>query len=192
MKKLYGFGCLAALLFAVAPVTGCNNVVHHDIELTVWAATNVKAQFQEQANRWAKQMAEEYEADIGVTVSAVGEGDAASNMITDVQAGADLFCFAQDQLARLRSAGALSEIIDENLKASIIAANDETSISAASVGESLVAYPLTSDNGYFMYYDKSVFTDETKLNNLEDIIEVCKAAGKKIYFNCEGSAWYNT
>lgn len=191
MKKLYGFGCLAALLFAMFPMTSCNNVVHHDIELTVWAATNVKAQFQEQANRWAKQMAEEYEADIGVTVSAVGEGDAASNMITDVQAGADLFCFAQDQLARLRSAGALSEIIDETLKANIISANDETSISAASVGDSLVAYPLTSDNGYFMYYDKTVFTDESKLANLEDIIDVCVEAGKKIYFNTESSAWYN-
>ena len=192
MKKIHGFGCTAALLIAMAPLASCG-VVHHDVELTVWAATNVKAQFQEQANRWCEEMAKEENGgfDIGVTVSAVGEGDAASNMITDVQAGADLFCFAQDQLARLRSAGALTEIIDAKLKASIIAANDNISISAASIGDSLVAYPLTSDNGFFMYYDKSVFTDESKLENLEDIIQVCKDAGKKIYFNCAGSAWYN-
>lgn len=191
MKKIHGFGCAAALFLAMAPLASCG-VVHHDIELTVWAATNVKAQFQEQANAWAAEMAKEENGgyDIGVTVSAVGEGEAASNMITDVQAGADLFCFAQDQLARLKSAGALSEIVDPTLKANIIAANDEISISAASVGDALVAYPLTSDNGYFMYYDKSVFTDESKLENLEDVIAVCEAAGKKIYFNCAGSAWY--
>ena len=192
MKKIHGFGCAAALFLAMAPLASCG-VVHHDIELTVWAATNVKAQFQEQANAWAAEMAKEENGgyDIGVTVSAVGEGEAASNMITDVQAGADLFCFAQDQLARLKSAGALSEIVDPTLKANIIAANDEISISAASVGDALVAYPLTSDNGYFMYYDKSVFTDESKLENLEDVIAVCEAAGKKIYFNCCGSAWYS-
>ena len=193
MKKIHGFGCAAALLIAIAPLATSCGTVHHDIELTVWAATNVKAQFQEQANRWAAEMAKEENGgfDVGVTVSAVGEGEAASNMITDVQAGADLFCFAQDQLARLRSAGALTEIVDANLKAKIIADNDEVSVSAASVGDSLVAYPLTSDNGFFMYYDKSVFTDESKLENLEDIISVCEAAGKKIYFNCAGSAWYN-
>ena len=42
-----------------------------------------------------------------VTVEAVGEGDAASNMITDVTAGADIYGFAQDQTARLVAAGAL-------------------------------------------------------------------------------------
>ena len=129
--------------------------------------------------------------DIGVTVQAVGEGDAAANMITDVQAGADIFCFAQDQLARLKSAGALSEITDVNLKASIQAENDEISYNAACAGDALVAYPLTSDNGYFMYYDKSVITNPADLANMTSLIAVCKAASKKIYFELEGSAWYN-
>ena len=34
-----------------------------------------------------------------VEIQATGEGDAAGNMVTDVQAGADIFGFAQDQLA---------------------------------------------------------------------------------------------
>ena len=46
-------------------------------------------------------------ANMTVNVEPVGEGDAASNMITDVEAGADIFGFAQDQLARLVAAGAL-------------------------------------------------------------------------------------
>ncbi len=39
-----------------------------------------------------------------VYVEAVGEGDAAENMITDVEAGADIYAFAQDQIARLVAA----------------------------------------------------------------------------------------
>ena len=44
------------------------------------------------------------------TVEAVGEGDAATQMITDVEAGGDIFCFAQDQFARLVQAGALAKL----------------------------------------------------------------------------------
>ena len=163
----------------------------HDIEIKVWAAEAVKDLTQKQANAWADQAKQQDGVDIGVTVQAVGEGDAASNMITDVQAGADIFCFAQDQLARLKSAGALQEITDANLKAAVKAENDDVSYSAACVGDALVAYPLTSDNGYFMYYDKSVLTNAEDLTDMTKLIAACKAAGKKIYFQLEGSAWYN-
>ena len=46
-------------------------------------------------------------ANMNVTVEAVGEGDAASKVITDVAAAADIFGFAQDQLARMVAAGAV-------------------------------------------------------------------------------------
>ena len=44
---------------------------------------------------------------INATVEPVGEGEAATSMTTDVEAGADLYTFAQDQAARLINAGAL-------------------------------------------------------------------------------------
>ena len=44
------------------------------------------------------------------TVEAVSEADAGTNMITDVEAGGDLYCFAQDQFARLVQAGALAKL----------------------------------------------------------------------------------
>ena len=66
--------------------------------------------------------------------------------------------------------------------------NDEGSIKAASVGDQLYAYPMTSDNGYFMYYDKSVITDP---DSLDKIIEDCTRAKKKIRFALEDS-WYTS
>ena len=121
------------------------------------------------------------------TVSPVGEGDAASNMITDVEAGADLFAFAQDQIARLVAAGALEEVAPENIDA-LKSQNDAGAVGAATVGDTLYAYPLTSDNGYFLYYDSSVVTDPS---DLDKIVADCEAAGKNFYFQIN-SGWYQT
>ncbi len=122
-----------------------------------------------------------------VTVEPVGEGDAAGNMITDVEGGADIFGFAQDQLARLVSAGAVMPVTGD-YAATAQANNDEGSVGAATVGGTMYAFPLTSDNGYFLYYDKSVVTDPS---TLEGIVADCEAAGKNFYFEIN-SAWYQT
>lgn len=196
MKKRFILTSVLACVLGIGMLaTACTKngggAAKHDIEIKVWAAEAVKNLTQTQANEWAAAVKDSDGVDIGVTVQAVGEGDAAANMITDVTAGADIFCFAQDQLARLKSAGALQEITDATLKAAVKAENDEVSYGAACVGDALVAYPLTSDNGYFMYYDKSVITDPSVLGNMATLQAACKAAGKKIYFELEGSAWYN-
>ncbi len=122
------------------------------------------------------------------TVEAVGEGDAATQMITDVEAGGDIFCFAQDQFARLVQAGALSKLGVAASQA-VTEANDAGVVAAAKAGEDLYAYPLTSDNGYFMYYDKSVIPEED-LDSLEALIADCEKAGKYFSMETETSAWY--
>ena len=127
---------------------------------------------------------------IEATVEAVGEGDAAAKMISDVQNGADLFGFAQDQLARLVESKGVSAL--GNAAAKFVKDNnDGGAASAATLAGKLYAYPMTSDNGYFMYYDKSVITDESHLTSLEDLIADCVAASKMFSFELEGSGWYN-
>ena len=121
------------------------------------------------------------------TVEPVGEGDAAGNMITDVQGGADLYNFAQDQIARLVSAGALSPVMGDNATF-VSEQNDAGAVGAATVGDTIYAYPITSDNGYFLYYDSSVVTDPT---SLEQILADCEAAGKNFYMELN-SGWYQT
>ncbi len=154
-------------------------------EVKVWVADNAVDFTNEQIQKFV-------EANPGVsgatfTVEAVGEGDAASNMITDVEAGADVYGFAQDQIARLVSAGALEEVAPENVDA-VKADNDEGAVTAATVGTTLYAYPITSDNGYFLYYDKSVVTDPS---DLDTILKDCKDAGKNFYMEIN-SGWYQT
>lgn len=154
-------------------------------DIKVWVADNVVDFTNEQIK--AFQDAHPEFSGYTFTVEAVGEGDAAGNMITDVEAGADIYAFAQDQIARLVTAGALEVVEDSNAEA-VKAQNDAGAVGAATVGGTLYAYPLTSDNGYFLYYDKSVVTDPS---TLEGIIADCEAAGKNFYFEIN-SGWYQT
>ena len=154
-------------------------------DIKIWVADNVVDFTNEQIK--AFQDAHPEFSGYTFTVEAVGEGDAAGNMITDVEAGADIYAFAQDQIARLVTAGALEVVEDSNAEA-VKAENDAGAVGAATVGGTLYAYPLTSDNGYFLYYDKSVVTDPS---TLEGIIADCEAAGKNFYFEIN-SGWYQT
>ena len=154
-------------------------------EIKVWVADNVVDFTNAQIKNFMD--ANPQYAGYTVTVEPVGEGDAANGMINDVLAGADIYAFAQDQLARLVSAGAL-EVVNPAYEADVKANNDAGSVAAATVGGQLYAYPLTSDNGYFLYYDKSVVTDPT---SLEKIVADCEAAGKNFYMEIN-SGWYQT
>lgn len=155
-------------------------------EITIWVAENVVDLTQKLVDDFVASN-DAYAGYAGnITVEAVGEGDAASNMITDVSGGADIYGFAQDQLTRLVAAGALQPLND-NMTSWVTSNNDEGAIGAATSGDTLYAFPMTSDNGYFLYYDSSVVTDPT---SLEQIIADCEAAGKGFYADLD-SAWYN-
>ena len=158
--------------------------------IKIWCSESAVQLTRHQVNRFnSSEYATTNKIFINAVIQPVGEGEAATSMITDVEAGADIFCFAQDQFARLVQAGALSKL-SANAAAIVGAANDAGTVAAARSGDELYAYPMTSDNGYFMYYDKSVLGD-TDMTSLEAIIAACEDAGKSISFNLEGSAWYN-
>ena len=125
---------------------------------------------------------------INATVEGITEADSASQMLTDVESGADIFCFAQDQMNRLIIGGALNKL---GVKASekVASENVSTAVNAAKVNGDIYAYPITADNGYFMIYDKSVVKAE-HLDSLEDIVADCAAAGKNFSMENETSAWY--
>ena len=151
--------------------------------ITIWVADNVVD--------FTKSAAEDFIAanpdysGYTISVEPVGEGDAAGNMITDVAGGADLYGFAQDQITRLVSAGALAPVVGDN--ASFVSEqNDAGAASAAVVGGTTYAYPMTSDNGYFLYYDSTVVSDPS---SLEAIVADCEKAGKNFYMEIN-SGWY--
>lgn len=128
---------------------------------------------------------------INATVLGVTEADAASQVINDIFSAPDIYCFPQDQFSSLVMAGALSCPADY-IAEQIVANNDTSSLSAVTVGGKVYAYPMTSDTGYYLYYDKSVITNP---DSLEDIIADCTAAyntGRDNYLFRYGleNGWY--
>ncbi|MDD5899155.1 MAG: extracellular solute-binding protein [Clostridia bacterium] len=182
MKK---FLALVLCLIMAVSMVGAASAEGFSGEIKIWVA-EATVEFTKAQVEAFKAANPEY-AGMTVVVEPVGEGDAASNMLTDVEAGADIFGFAQDQLARLVAAGALIDVSPENAEV-VAAQNDAGSVSAVMMGDVMYAYPMTSDNGYFMYYDKSVVTDPT---NLEAVLADCEKAGKNFYMEIN-SGWYQT
>ncbi len=154
-------------------------------EITIWVAEAVVDTTKKLADDFIK--SDDKYSGYTVTIEAVGEGDAATNMITDVEGGADIFGFAQDQLARLVAAGAVNPVVGDYYSF-VESSNDAGSVAATKVGDTAYAFPMTSDNGYFLYYDKSVITD---VSTLDAVVKQCEDAGKSLYFQIN-SGWYNT
>lgn len=190
MKMTKILSLVLALVMALScfAFVGCGQTTY---EITLWVSTTegVK-EFYEQQVADFKALHPEYEFEI--KVEAVSEGDAATLALADVATAPDMYCFAQDQIARLVQGGALAPL-GSAAAATVKAENDAGSVGAATVGDKIYAYPLSSDNGYFLYYDSSVISAE-QAKTWEGIIEACKAAGKKIGYNTsegwKGSGFY--
>ncbi len=124
----------------------------------------------------------EYTIDLGV----VGEPDAKTKYLEDPVAAADVFAFANDQLYDLVNAGGLYEVTRN--KDAIISANIASAVESATKDDKLYAYPMTADNGYFLYYDKSVVSEEDA-KSLDGILAAANKAGKKMFMDVS-NGWY--
>ena len=165
---------------------GDSNGLAGTYDITVWVSENA-------VELTTKQIADFNSSNedgivINATIEPVSEADAATNMITDVEAGGDIYCFAQDQFSRLVQAGALSKLGTAAAE-TVTSTNAAGVVIAAQSGNELYAYPLTADNGYFMYYDKSVIPEED-VDSLEALIADCEEANKYFAMELQTSAWY--
>ena len=186
MKKFLAILLAAMMLLSMVSIASAESALAGTYDIVIWAP--------EAAVELTNQQVADFNATNGMgivfnaTVEPVSEADAATNMIMDVQAGGDLYFFAQDQLSRLIQAGALTPL-GQGAAEFVKTHNSVGSTLAALSGENYYAYPLTADNGYFMYYDKSVIPEED-IDSLEKLVADCEAAGKNFSFELE-NAWYN-
>ena len=124
---------------------------------------------------------------INAQIEGISEADAGAKVIADVASAPDIYCFAQDQMARLVQAAALAQPAGD-VAALIKEQNDAGAVAAASVAGTLYAYPMTSDNGYYLYYNTSIISEEDA-ESLEAIIAACEANNVKFRYALE-NAWY--
>lgn len=152
------------------------------INLVIWCA----AEDEELVSQITSSFKKEYSSqDFNITYKPQSESNCTDALMADLENGADVFIFADDQLNTLVAAGALEPV--ENAEHAR-KANLPESVLAASVNDTLYALPLTADNGYFLYYNKKYFT-EKNIKSLDSILDIAAQHGKK--FSMEwSSGWY--
>ena len=155
-----------------------------DVTLTMWGAEEDQTMLREMADAFIAENADK--GNITINIGACSEADAKDNVLTDPTAAADVFAFADDQLNELVAAGALQEV---SLNADDVKSrNLEGSVEAASLDGKLYAYPMTADNGYFLYYDSSVISAEDA-QTVDGILAAAAAAGRTFDMTIN-DGWY--
>lgn len=177
MKKLL------SLVLALCLIMSVGSALAETVALKVWGSQDDQAMLQEMVEAFK---AANPDKTYDITFGVVGEPDAKTKYLEDPEAAADVFAFADDQLPALISADALYEVTIN--KDAIVAENIPSAVKAASSGEHLYAYPITADNGYFLFYDKSVISEE-QVKTLDGILEAATAAGKQVMMDVS-NGWY--
>lgn len=185
---------LPAVFLLVASLTGCQNNNEtpsldkssdsfEPIRLTVWGGSEDEQLLQQIFESFEKEY--QNEASFLITYAPQSESNCTNALMADLENGADVFAFADDQLNTLVAAGALEPIENaDNLRA----CNLPGSISAASVNNTLYAYPLTADNGYFLYYNKQYFSEED-IQSWDRMLDIAEEQHKKVSMEWS-SGWY--
>ena len=157
--------CLAGTL------TGCSgNSDTESVRLMVWSPSEDQSK---DSGEWLQTCCERFaelhpEWDITFVYGVADEAGAAGTVSQDAEASADVFMFANDTLTTLTDAGALAKFggkyADE-----IRATNSETLVDSLTLDDYIYGVPFTT-NTWFMYYDKSVFSEED-VKNLDTMLE---------------------
>lgn len=152
------------------------------IQLTLWAEEANFPMLEGMIESFKKKYPEEQ---FEITLAVQSDATLRDVALGDVHSTADVFHFPDDQLNSLVAGGILEAVpnADEVKKA-----NTQASVEAASINGTLYAYPMTADNGYFLYYNKEYFTEED-VKTLDGVLAAAEKAGKKLTMELN-SGWY--
>lgn len=143
---------------------GNNGGEAKEITLTVWAPDNQQELLKKQEADFA---AKHPEVTIKWVNAAVGEDTAKTEILKDVEAAADVFFYANDQVQELVNAGAIARLggdIETMVKDTIAPAVVDT----VTVKGALYGIPFTH-NTFFMFYDKTLL-EGVDITSLDAII----------------------
>ena len=185
----------------VSFLTGCgvSNKSHDNIQVGTTENSSDKAKNKEvKMHVWCSkddedittQMIESFKeankgTDFNIIIEESEDSDARDNILSNVHNGADVFPIADDQITSMAAGGALYEIEDVD---AVKKADDEGAVEAATIDGKLYGYPLTADNGYFMYYNKNYFSD-SDVATLDGMLDIAGANGKYLTMDWS-SGWY--
>ena len=157
------------------------------VEINVWATAAEEAVITKVVNEWNA----EHDAvnQFKIKFTAVAEGDCGTTLSKDptVDGAPALFLCADDHIADLTSKNIIAEIKGER-REKIEKNNTDVAVMGVTQKGAVWGYPVTSDNGYFLWYNKSLVGAD-KVGSLEDLLAHAKATGKSVLMDVP-NGWY--
>ncbi len=172
MRKRAAALCMTAVL-AVTGLAGCSKGAGEDkesVRLMVWSPSEDQSK---DSGEWLQNTCEDFaklhpEWDITFVYGVADEATAATQVAQDPEASADVFMYANDTLTVMTDASALAKF-GGKYREEIEATNSDEVLSSLIKEDNLYGVPFTT-NTWFMYYDKSVFSEED-IKNLDTMME---------------------
>ena len=167
-----------------------------DVTLRIWGAEEDQTMLQGMIDSFKEHYADY--ANFDIQLGTESESTAKDTVLADIEAAADVYAFASDQLIDLVNAGALQSVdeMDAALEAyagksvaDVKSANAPGSVDAATKDGTLYAFPMSADNGYFLYYNSTLVTPEDA-QSWDTLLAAADKAGKKVGMTL-ASGWYN-
>ena len=162
-----------------------------DVTLKIWVPSN-QIDTGILAEQQAAFQAEHPEWNLSWDVTAVGEDTCKDEILRDVDAAADVFLFANNQLPDLVNAGAIAQLGGSTAEM-VNSTMAQSVIDTAMYDGKLYAIPFTH-NTFFMFYDKTLL-NEDQVKTMEGIMSAdSKDNGYNFYFESAGGwklgCWY--
>lgn len=177
MKKR-GVALVMAAVVAAMGISGCGGKAKKDsetgkaekIRLMVWSPSEDQSK---DSGEWLQTTCEDFaklhpEWDITFVYGVADEATAATQVAQDPEASADVFMYANDTLTTMTDANALAKL-GGKYREEIEKTNSEEVLSSLVKDSELYGVPFTT-NTWFMYYDKSVFSEED-IKNLDIMLK---------------------
>jgi len=163
-----------------------------DVSLTVWGPQEDQAPVGDYSEGILKAMCDKFnelhpEWNITFDYGVCSEGDAKDNVTKDVNAAADVYMFANDQIPVLAGAGAIAQLGGQTVE-DIQNNNDESIVKSVTYNDGIYGVPFTS-NTWFMYYDKSKFTED-EVKSLDTMMNKELDAGVTNFAFPLTNSWY--
>lgn len=111
------------------------------------------------------------------------------NLLKSPRTSSDIFNIANDQVDELYKSGTLLEITEHpETVLSNVGGAGTTGAEVVTRDGKLYGYPISSGNGYFLYYNKAYFS-ETDVDELDKILDIAEKNNKKFTMDFS-SGWY--
>lgn len=183
MKKLI-LGAAAIILAGGMASCGPTEPETKDVTLKVWGPAAEQSVYD-----WAVEQynASQEEYNVTIEFEAIGENDADTELMKNIEDGATLYFYADDKTLNFLNTKSISKVVGGN--ETYVKDNcTDTAVTSATMGGEMVAYPVSVDNLWFAYYDNSFYTPED-VTSLETILSKAHEAGKKVYLPVN-TGWY--